>query len=80
MNYDNQILSFTEYNYTSFLNAVHILYFENNQELKSIADKYLCEFDKHPNSWNIANEILKLDKLELEVKLFYFRHILTQRR
>ena len=67
MNNEKQILSFSDHDISTFLKAVHILYYEKNQDLKSIADKYLCEFDKHQNSWDIAIDILKTENLESEV-------------
>jgi len=65
---DKSKIILSEHNSSTFLKAVQTLYFENDKELKSIADKYLCEFDKHPNSWDIAIEILNIDNLENEVK------------
>lgn len=64
---DKSQINLSEHNSSTFLKAVQILYFENDQELKSLADKYLCEFDKHHSSWDIAIEILNIDNLENEV-------------
>jgi hypothetical protein len=68
---DKSKINLSEHNSSTFLKAVQILYFENDKDLKSIADKYLCEFDKHQNSWDIAIEILNIDNLENEVKILF---------
>jgi hypothetical protein len=50
----------------NFKKAVHLLYFENNTDLKKLADQYLCNFDRSAEAWDISINVLNTVDLEEE--------------
>ena len=46
-----------------FLSAVNSLFYSKNDEVKKNANKYLFEFEKSPESWDIAYQILLKNNL-----------------
>lgn len=54
------------YTMKDFLDAVEMLFHSNDSELKNKSNKFICEFDKRPESWNVAMEILSTDNLKEE--------------
>lgn len=55
-----------EYTLENFKQAVHILYFCNDPDLKKKADQYLCDFEKKNEAWDIAIQILNTLNIDEE--------------
>ena len=66
MNEGNQNL------YHDFLIAVNTLFHSKNKDEQRQANKFICDFDKRPESWDISYQILSSDNLSDEV---YFNAI-----
>ena len=54
------------YTMKDFLDAVEALFHSNDSEIKNKSNKFICEFDKRPEAWNIAMEILSTNQLKEE--------------
>ena len=58
--------------YQEFLLAVNSLFHSNNKEEKRKANKFICEFDKRHESWDVSYQIISSNNLSDEV---YFNAI-----
>lgn len=56
----------------NFLTAINLLYNSKDQQTRNAADKYLVQFDKFQESWDISMKILLMPNLSDEV---YFNSI-----
>ena len=62
MQNQNQPLSGIE----EFLNAVNLLFHSNDKDMKVKANKFLVDFEKSPESWDISYQVLLKDGLQEE--------------
>lgn len=61
-----------QYTMKDFLEAVEALFHSNDPSIRNKSNKFICEFDKRPEAWDVAMQVLSTDNLKEEA---YFNAI-----